>query len=89
MEWWKWSEGRILGESTVSDTGNGLMGWPRSSYSLPGHILLCVPALRVPIDSRKREIKELQNTLEGKSEFFDDHGELSLFGSFAAVAEVK
>lgn len=47
-----------------------------TSYSLPGHVLLTVPTLPAGVEGRVRVVKELRLLMEGKSEYFDDAGEL-------------
>ncbi|WVQ93510.1 hypothetical protein IAU59_000584 [Kwoniella sp. CBS 9459] len=45
-----------------------------SSYSLPGHVIISVPSLPAPLEGRLREVRDLKIVMEGKSEFWDDHG---------------
>nr|XP_019050465.1 hypothetical protein I302_00899 [Kwoniella bestiolae CBS 10118]OCF29395.1 hypothetical protein I302_00899 [Kwoniella bestiolae CBS 10118] len=45
-----------------------------TSYSLPGHIIISLPALPAPLEGRLREVRDLKIVMEGKSEFWDDHG---------------
>lgn len=47
----------------------------RTSYSLPGHVVLSFLALPTP--GRLREITELKVMFEGKSEYWDDKGQLA------------
>ncbi|WWC60381.1 uncharacterized protein I303_102953 [Kwoniella dejecticola CBS 10117] len=53
-----------------------MLGGPNTgtSYSLPGHIIISLPALPAPLEGRLREVKDLKLVMEGKSEFWDDHG---------------
>ncbi|WWC88092.1 uncharacterized protein L201_002996 [Kwoniella dendrophila CBS 6074] len=53
-----------------------MLGEPNTgtSYSLPGHIMISLPALPAPLQGRLREVKDLKIVMEGKSEFWDDHG---------------
>ncbi|OCF56500.1 hypothetical protein L486_05350 [Kwoniella mangroviensis CBS 10435] len=53
-----------------------MLGGPNTgtSYSLPGHIIISLPALPAPMEGRLREVKDLKIVMEGKSEFWDDHG---------------
>lgn len=46
----------------------------RTSYSLPGHVLISISALPVPLGGRSREVRELQLVVEGMSEYFDSQG---------------
>lgn len=55
----------------------------RTSYSLPGHVIVTVPSLAAaPFDGslalRQRLLKSMEITFEGKSEFFDEYGERTL-----------
>ncbi|WRT65772.1 uncharacterized protein IL334_002721 [Kwoniella shivajii] len=54
----------------------GMLGGPNTgtSYSLPGHIIISLPTLPVSLQGRLREVKDLKIVMEGKSEFWDDHG---------------
>ncbi|WWC68563.1 uncharacterized protein I206_102492 [Kwoniella pini CBS 10737] len=56
-----------------------MLGGPNTetSYSLPGHIIISVPALPASLEGRLREVKDLKLVMEGKSEFWDDHGRYS------------
>lgn len=47
----------------------------RTTYSLPGHVLIAVPALPSTLDGKVRAIRHLVIKVEGKSEFFDEEGE--------------
>jgi len=49
----------------------------RSRYSLPGHVIISIPALPAGQSNKIREIRELKLVVEGKSEFYDDCGEFS------------
>ncbi|WVQ65031.1 uncharacterized protein L199_003201 [Kwoniella botswanensis] len=55
---------------------NDMLGGPNTgtSYSLPGHIIISLPALPASLEGRLREVKDLKIVMEGKSEFWDDHG---------------
>ncbi|KAL7424651.1 hypothetical protein Q5752_000335 [Cryptotrichosporon argae] len=53
-----------------------LLGGPTTGtgYSLPGHVVLAVPALPAWCEGRPREIRNLSVTMEGKSEYADKEG---------------
>lgn len=53
----------------------------RSSYSLPGQIVLSLPNLPAGHEGRLREVRDLQIVVEGKSEFFDTAGKSAPFAA--------
>ncbi|WVQ78789.1 hypothetical protein IAT38_000880 [Cryptococcus sp. DSM 104549] len=65
-----------LEASFENDGAVDMVGGPNTgtSYSLPGHVVLSLPALPAPLEGRLREVRELSLVMEGKSEFWDDHG---------------
>ncbi|WWD16427.1 hypothetical protein CI109_100853 [Kwoniella shandongensis] len=45
-----------------------------TSYSVPGHIIITLPALPPVLRGRARVVEQLKIVMEGKSEFWDDQG---------------
>ncbi|ORX35217.1 hypothetical protein BD324DRAFT_631851 [Kockovaella imperatae] len=60
-----------------------------SSYSLPDHIMLSLPALPENLRGRLREIQQLEILVEGKAEYFDQEGRYTPFRLFRETIDLS